>query len=178
MVISHYGSSPSYQKSPYIQFKKSREEKEHSNTFKELWKQWWQKKSSSCHILIPTKLLLSKSVSNLQLGTAIYNEQQSNCFFSHKHNPTQHFPSCVQQGSYLYPGSSPAIPLILYGSDIVIKTEHKNLIQHNLISNYLLHWCLFHWRILFHLWTFEHLSSFTNIVTYQLSHLPLSVPEK
>ena len=177
-MISHYGSSPSYHKKSlhpiqkitwgkgtfqYIQSCES-----NGGRRSPLVVIFWSQQNFCYQNQSPTSSLEQLSTMN----------NNPIAFFSHKHNPTQHFPSCVQQGSYLYPGSSPAIPLILYGSDIVIKTEHKNLIQHNLISNYLLHWCLLDGRILFHLWTFEHLSSFTNIVTYQLSHLILSVPEK
>ena len=69
-----------------------------------------------------------------QVGAIIYNKPVA--FFSHKLNPAQQcYPQvtkrpCIQECS------------ILYCAEIIIKMDHKNLVQDNIKTSCLLHWHL------------------------------------
>ena len=96
-------------------------------------------------------------------------------FFSRKLNPAQqrYPPSdkealCIQECLHEYRD-------ILYGAEIVIETDHKNLVQRDIKSPRLLHW-----RLLIEEFapTLVYIKGEDNVFADQLSHLPLTVPEE
>ena len=124
----------------------------------------------------PNKVfVIETDASELQLGAVIYQEEKPIAFFSRKLNPAQQrYPAsdkealCIQEVLQEYRS-------ILYGSEIIIRTDHKNLTQRDLKSRRLLHW-----RLLVEEFApkFEYLPGPKNVVADQLSRLPLSPLEE
>jgi hypothetical protein len=118
---------------------------------------------------------IEPDASKLQLGATIYQlgdqeQRQPVAFFSRKLTPAQtRYPAsdlealCITEVFEEY-------RTILYGADIVVRTDHKNLTQRDLKSQRLLHW-----RLLLEEFnpTFEYLPGHRNTVADALSRLPM-----
>jgi transposase InsO family protein len=119
---------------------------------------------------------IEPDASKYQLGSTIYQLNEQGCkqpvaFFSCKllDAQTRYPPSDLEALSVTE--TFEEYRSMLYGADIVVRTDHKNLVQRNLKSQRLLHW-----RLLLEEFspTFEYLPGPTNTVADALSRLPMT----
>ena len=122
------------------------------------------------------KFKIQTDASKLQLGAVIYQDNFPIAFFSRKLNPAQQrYPAsdkealCIFEVLHEYRD-------ILYGCEIEIDTDHKNLVQRDLKSPRLLHWRLMIEE--FAPTTIRYIKGPDNVVADQLSRLPLVATEE
>lgn len=126
------------------------------------------------------QFIVEPDASKYQLGAVIYQmngaQRQPVAFFSRKLTPAQtRYPPSDLEALCITEVFDEYRP-ILYGADILVRTDHKNLTARELKSQRLLHW-----RLLLEEFApvFEHLPGRDNVVADTLSRLPLSaLPEE
>ena len=112
---------------------------------------------------------IQTDASDYQLGAVILQNNKPVAFFLRKLSDAQtHYPAsnkealCIQEVLHEYRD-------ILYGAEIIIKTDHKNLTQCDIKSP-----CLLHWHLLIEEFapTIVYLPRQDNVIADSISHLP------